>query len=374
MRMRTRLTAAALLAATAFGLAATPGAPAGADLTPVPAAKVASKTFSFSGFGTQQNPQPMNTEQFTAPGRTPIVGQFAGNAAEDILWYTPGAGGDALWTNDGTMQFSSSPTSISATYTPQVGTFAAPDGRDDILWYHATGVSQLWDFNADGSYTPTALPNVNGPGQILVGDFALDGVDDVIRYRPGSGSDSWWDFQNAGIMNRSFNVNGTYTPLVGTFGGDAYDDILFYVPGANPDFLWDFTGGGAKTEWDLSINGTFTPVVGRFSGDGRDDVVWYRPGAGADSIWDFDGVGYTSKPLTINGTYAPVAGTFLQSSSSWTDIVWYGAGGAADTAWRTINGSDFAYSSHGTSIGGVSVAAVGRFHLGYDRETMLIRH
>lgn len=370
MRMRTRLTAAAVLAATAFGLASAPGAPAGADETPLSQNRAASKSFSYSGF---EGDSMYTTESFSAPGTTPIVGQFAGNTADDILWYTPGAGGDALHTNDGTFQFTSSPQSISGTYTPHVGVFAQPDGLEDVLWYSATAASQVWDFNADGTITKTALPTVTGPGQILIGDFALDGVDDVVRYRPGLASDSWWDLQNAGLMTRSFNVNGTYTPLVGVFGTDAYDDILFYAPGTNPDFLWDFKGGGAKTEWDLTINGTFTPVVGRFTGDGRDDVVWYRPGSGADSLWSFDGVGYTSKALSINGTYSPVSCYCAQSASSWEDIVWYGPGNAGDAAWKTTS-SQGAYTTLPTSIHGSSVAAVGAFYVGSAREILVIRH
>ncbi|HEV7719730.1 MAG TPA: hypothetical protein VGO60_00515, partial [Iamia sp.] len=165
--MRTRLTAAALLAATTFGLAAAPGSPAGADETPIPASKAASKTFSFGGFS---GDTPYNTETFTAPGTTPVIGDFAGSPGADILWYTPGAGGDELWTSTGDVQFSHTPTSISGTYTPKVGRFAMADGYDDVLWYSTTAASQLWDYNANGTVTKTSLPSVTGPGQVIVGD------------------------------------------------------------------------------------------------------------------------------------------------------------------------------------------------------------
>ncbi|HEX7133452.1 MAG TPA: hypothetical protein VF228_12815 [Iamia sp.] len=368
MRMRTRLTAAALVAATALGLAAAPGSPAGADETPVPAGKASSKTFSFGGFS---GDSPYNTETFVAPGSTPIIGQFAGSSADDILWYTAGNGGDALWTNTGSVQFSTSAASIGGTYAPKVGTFAPPDGYDDVLWYSTTAASQLWDYNAGGTVTKTALPAVTGPGQIVIGDFALDGIDDVIRYRPGTASDSWWDFQTMQAVARPFNVNGTYMPLVGEFAADGSSDILWYAAGVNPDFLWDFDGGGAKTEWDLSINGTYTPVVGLFSGDSKDDVIWYRPGSGADAVWDFYGLGYETKGLTVNGTYSPVACRCLQQGSVYEDVVWYRAGALSDAAWK-VNGEPFAYATLAADVPGVSIAGHGTFS--GDQELLLVRH
>ena len=368
MKMRTRLTAAALLAATAFGLSAAPGAPAGADETPVPASKAASKTFSFGGF---TGNTPYNTETFTAPGTTPIIGQFGGSDASDILWYTPGAGGDELWTNTGSVQFAHTAASVGGTYTPKVGRFATNDGYQDVLWYSATGASQLWDYNANGTVTKTSLPSVTGPGQVIVGDFGLDGIDDIVRYRPGTASDSWWDFQQEGIVPRAFNVNGTYTPIVGNFASDNYDDILWYAPGTTPDALWDFTGGGAKVEWKLSINGTFTPIVGGFSSDGKDDVIWYKPGTGADSFWNFDGSGYTTKALTVNGTYSPVACQCLAQASMHEDVFWYGPGNAADAAWK-VTGDPLVYSSVAASAPGASIAGHGWFAT--DNELLLIRH
>lgn len=370
MSFRSRLTAATLLAATTFGLiAGAAGAPAGAEEVPVPDSKAASKTFSFAGFSGNS---PYSTETFQAPGTTPIIGQFGGSPAVDILWYTPGNGGDQMWTTLGGVDFTESAVSISGSYTPHVGTFATIDGRDDILWYSANGPSQLWDYNVNGTVTKSSLATVTGPGKILIGDFALDGIDDVIRYQAGAGSDSWWDFQQAQIQPRAFAVNGTFTPLVGNFASDASEDILWYAPGAAKDPLWDFDGGGAKTQWDLSINGTYTPVVGGFTSDGKDDVLWYKAGSSPDSIWDFYGVGYETKQLSVNGTYSPVACDCLQAGSLTEDVVWFGPGGAGDAAWKT-NGDPFTYSTYAPNMFGASVAGQGEF-LASGQELLLIRH
>lgn len=375
MRTRTRLTAAALLAATALGFTA-PSLPAGADdaVVSVGADSRASRVFSLSGFTPAGGA--VNTETFTAPGDTPVIGQFVGGMTTDIVWYTPGAGGDELWSGQGDLGFSHSAVSISGTYSPLVGTFTSPDGKQDILWYStsATGASQLWDFNADGSVTKTTFGSVRGPGRLLLGDFAGDGITDVIRYQAGTASDSWFDFQTTSVAGRALNVNGTYRPLVARFDSDPITDILWYAQGSAPDSLWDFDGGGTRSTWELQINGSYTPAVGRFTSDGEADVIWYAPGPAPDVFWDFDNGGYTRQSLTVNGTYVPVACLCIQGLSPYTDVVWFGAGTRTDNAWRVDGNQPLTWTGFGTSIPGASVAGVGAFADGGTTEMLLIRH
>lgn len=379
MSTRTRLTAVALAAATTLGLglagpagAAEPAYPNPTGAAETTSGRAASKTFSYATFA--NNGASNITETFTAPGTTPIVGQFKGSTASDILWYTPGAGGDALWQGTGDLGHVQTAASISGTYTPLVGTFSSPDGYDDVLFWAQSGASQRWDFNPDGTITKSSLPNVSGPGQLLLGDFAGDSITDVVRYRPGTSSDAWWDFQTMSAVSRPFNVNGTFKPVVGTFAGDTITDILWYAPGAAGDPLWDFNGGGTKVQWDLSINGTYTPIVGNFSNDGALDIVWYAPGQTADHEWDFEAGGYEQKQVSVGGTYTPIACTCIQDAqSAYDDIIWYGPGSKVDNAWRVISNT-FAYTSHQTNLGGTSVAGVGIFGGPNNREGLLIRH
>ncbi|HMJ77772.1 MAG TPA: hypothetical protein VK507_17455, partial [Iamia sp.] len=337
MQRRTRLIAAALAATTTLGLM--PTAPA---IAAVPPAQVL--TFTSAG-------QLSTSEQFGPPGATPIVGDFNTHDGQDIVWYTPGAGGDAFWSANGDGSWSSSPLSVSGSYRPYVGQFTGSDKADDILWYSTTGASQLWDYDLDDEPTliKTTLPAVTGTGTILVGDFTTDGATDVIRYRPGAQAEQWWDLNPVAdgaapsITARTFSVGGTFTPVLGGFatnGQDDGDDVIWYAAGSAADSLWDFGTDGSITKTPLTINGTFRPVVERWLPNAADDVLWYAPGAAADSLWDFRPDGSIQKQaLTINGTYTPYICSCVDTGlNDREDIVWHGVGNAADAVW-TLTGS-----------------------------------
>lgn len=295
------------------------------------------------------------TDTIIPPGRVPIVGDFLGTNdgvghLDDILWYTPGTGGDALWRTKGDRSWASSPISISGIYTPIVGSFGC-DYFEDIFWY-APGAGQdvLWDFNEDGSITKTNY-NVSGTYTPVPGDFTEDGCEDLIWYAPGTAGDAWWDFnQGGGKTDKPIDIKGTFKPVTGSFAGfgspsfDYVDDIIWYAPGTGADSLWNFKGAaGTITKTPLTINGTFTPIPGDFTHDGYNDVIWYAPGSGQDYLWDFDNAAgsKTSSPLTINGSYTPVTGEIFEQGAHQTDILWFGSSGKPDALWDFDFGPGF---------------------------------
>lgn len=254
-----------------------------------------------------------NSESFVPAGEQAIVGDFVGGAEaplDDIFWYTPGPGGDALWRSRGDRSFASSPQSVSGHYTPLIGYFGDDHDRQDILWYAPGGASSLWDFNADGTITKNAV-SITAVGQPLVGDFTGDGGDDVIIYAPGPAPEQWLDFGGDGtVVNRPISVNHRYKPLIGNFAGtgaapaDNATDILWYAPGGAPDFLWDFEPDGSIASRQLAITGDYQPIAGDFTRDGGDDILWYQAGLGPDSFWDFNAdSSITKRSVTINGVY-----------------------------------------------------------------------
>lgn len=359
MRAPARLLSAAL-AAAALTLTATLPTPAGA--APEPAQLV---RFGPGG-------QASITEPFAPGGATPVIGSFDDRSGEDILWYTPGAGGDAFWSGNADGTWEVSPVSVSGTYTPYVGTFAEEDKGHDIVWYSATGTSQLWDFPEDGGpVVQTPLPGVGGPGKVLVGDFTSDGYTDLIRYQPGTAADSWWDFEiptgaaNHVVSSRALSVNGSYTPVVGQFArdnaqGDYGEDVLWYAPGTAADTLWDFNANASITARPVSINGTFKPLVGRWMASAHDQILWYAPGAAADSVWSFN-ADHTvaTKAVSINGTYTPYSCDCVPSGAGdRDDIVFHGQGNATDVVW-SMNGTAFAptaYTYAGSTLTGSKLA------------------
>lgn len=283
---------------------------------------------------------------FTPPGATAITGFFVGDTTyggtEDILWYTPGPGGDALWESRPGGAWRSHPISITGTFKPVVGHFVAGDVEDDIIWYApGSHPDELWDFNEDGSVTKKAL-SITGSFEPIVGHFSQLGTDDILWYSPGPAPDAWWSFgPSSAITSRELRINGRFTPLVGSFGcqdpygPDTFADVLWYAPGTAPDAMWDFGPNHAITKTSPAIDGTYVPVVGAFTDDHCTDVIWYAPGKAQDSLWDYgDSIAHpTSTPLKIDGDYRPVTGNLFSSPYGYTDVLWFGPGSARDVIW-----------------------------------------
>ena len=313
---------AAVLAIAALVVPQTPAAAAG-------------PTFSFHTF---LSGGLSNSESFDPPGNQPVIGDFRGDENDDILWYTPGAGGDALWTSDGSgVGFEETSATVTGTYLPVAGSFTS-DGKQDILWLAATGSSSLWDYNADGTVTRTTLTDVRGTGIPLVGDYTGDDFPDVIAYAAGSAPDLWIDFNEIGAPTiRPFSISGTYRPVSGHFTYNSADDIFWYAPGAGVDTFYDFTTAGSFTPSTQSVTGTYTPLTRSKTEDGVDDIMFYGVGVAADAYWDWNaniaGPTRSNRSLTVKGTYVPYTCQCIgEGVDSGTDVLWFSATGS-DVIW-----------------------------------------
>jgi hypothetical protein len=293
-----------------------------------------------------------------APGQIPVVGDFAGDTTligglDDILWYTPGPGGDVLWRTNGNGAWTEIPISIDGDYVPIVGQFnggTQTDHKDDVFWYAAGGAPDaIWNFRDNGTIVKTPV-EVNGSYVPIKGAFSNDRATDIVWYGPGGGTDSWWDFNaNGTITKKPLTINGSYIPRVGRFcgspNGDASQDILWYAPGTGRDSVWDWNDDGGIQKRSFHVDGTYTPITGSFSNDEFDDILWYSPGRGQDIMWDINSatLAHTQRTLAIDGTYTPITGTLFWDGSDRTDILWFGPGSAFDQIW------DFAQSGSYTS-------------------------
>ncbi|MCU1370082.1 MAG: hypothetical protein JWO77_1276 [Ilumatobacteraceae bacterium] len=294
------------------------------------------------------NPETMAVDEgapFALAGATAIPGRFIGDTVyggtDDILWYTPGPGGDALWESRPGGTWRSHPISIDGRFEPVVGSFT--DGvEQDILWY-APGPhpDELWDFTDNGTITKKGLA-IDGDYQPVVGRFTQVGRQDILWYAPGAAPDAWWSFgPGLSITSRPLQVNGRFTPLVGSFGcrdaygPDSFEDVFWYSPGPGPDAVWDFGAKRTITKTPVTVDGTYTPVPGAFTDDQCTDIIWYAPGRAPDHLWDFEGstAHPESVPLKIDGRYRPVAGNLFPSSYGFTDVLWFGPGTAPDVIW-----------------------------------------
>lgn len=260
------------------------------------------------------------------------------------------SGSDELWDYR--------PASISGTYTRVVGNFAG-DPSDDILWYApGTGVDTLWT-GAEASRGTDAFGKVplriNGTYTPIVGDFAGDGYDDILWYAPGPAPDYLWVSVAGGATpfeSRSMSVSGTYRPVkladrryVARDGVDGKDDIFWYAPGSAPDSVWHFsdTGDGTRTSVNAKLTATVTPVVGDWNGDQLEDLVLYGPGGTSDAKWlaNPDGT-FQRSPLSINGTYQPatvLGDPTAPDATRYDAILWYGGAAGAENYWRSTGTS-----------------------------------
>jgi hypothetical protein len=227
---------------------------------------------------------------------TPIVGDFLGGPAgqlDDIIWYAPGAATDHIWrtgeVDDAIFTSQVLSPGVSGTYTPIVGDFAG-NLRDDILWYApGAAADSLWI--SDGTTFTTRAVTINGTYEPVVLDDAA-GYDDIIWARPGGGSGSLWVFHGTGHVSRSITSPAGSQPLVGRFNDGSCADVFWYVPGASPDAAWYLNCNGIIGAIAVQhVNGTYEPVVADGVVEGANDgILWFRDG-GPSTYWEGDDVG-----------------------------------------------------------------------------------
>lgn len=259
------------------------------------------------------------------------------------------------------------PLSIAGTYQPLVGDFNG-DASDDILWYNPDSLSQpLWIGRA-GRRDPAAfqreLPSVKGDYRPFVGDFAGDEVDDIFWYAPGAKADVIW--VGARGARASFGIQGakqegTGTPYVLHDRTGGKDDILWYTPGRGADELWiqRDTKAGPDERIPVRIDGSYQVLVGDWNGDGQEEPFWYAPGRTPDYRWISQPDGrFASWPNPVNGTYSPVVlSPRLTTDDPFDDIFWSGPGSRGSSQWLNIDGhftprpiNSFAYGTLGRGV------------------------
>ncbi len=219
---------------------------------------------------------------------------------------------------------------VNGTYDPIVGDFSG-DGATDVLYYAAGGTPDylhLGDWS--GLFGLGAFP-VNGTYEPFTLDLDGNGHDDIVWYAPGTAQDFIWYFDADGYSGTPTKASGTYEPFTLDLNGDGFDDIVWYAPGPAKDYIWYGKPGGGHTSVATKASGVYEPFVGDFNGDGFDDTFWYAPGGAKDYIWYGKPSGYTSVPTTVNGTYKPISGDF--DGDGYGDVLFYAPGTAPDYQW-----------------------------------------
>jgi secreted trypsin-like serine protease len=262
----------------------------------------------------------------------PVVGDFDGDGASDVVWYRPGPASDPIWWGGRNGFVRGGDANVLGTFFPVVGDFDA-DGRDDVLWFapgptpdplwrgRVRGFARVGHYDVRSGYTPAA------------GDFNGDGHHDVLWYRPGDAGDVLWRGTAAGFTRGpDVSVGGKFTPIVGDYDRDGIDDVLWYTRSSASYSL--ATGAADGFDWKSSgptLSNSF-PLPGDFDGDGYTDTLWYRPGYAVDLLRRSGPSGFErSIELQWSGTHTALTGDF--NGNGRDDVLWYGRGPASDRVW-----------------------------------------
>jgi hypothetical protein len=224
-----------------------------------------------------------------------LVGDFGGDDASDVLFYRPGPDRDTIWYGQaggrGISSIVQRSLNITGRYQPIVGDFAGDDG-DEILWY-AAGSTQdyLWT-STPGTYTFGAKSrprSVNGDFTWAVLRDERGGKDDVAWIANGDARDYIWHFRDDGSgwpLNVTVSAQGPYELVSGDFDGNGYDDLVLHAPGAKRDELWRSAPQGTVSRTIFQLNRSFDLITIRQSGG--DDLLLRPGGPGViyDLVWE----------------------------------------------------------------------------------------
>ncbi len=246
----------------------------------------------------------------------PLVGDFAGDQADDIFWYAPGSAADVLWVphagSRGSDSFSHVPLRVSGTYRPIVGDFVGDD-YDDILWYRpGTGADFLWESVPSGdAFVDAGQVPVSGDYRPEVLRDYRDGAhkDAVVWQRTTDGPDALWRFDadgEGGWTSEGLEIGARLTLLPGDFDGDGLDDLVLYGPGSLPDGVWLIHPDQGFTRSPLAINGRYQAVT--VIGAARDGVFLFGDGSAPDWYLRSDGAALASELLEPFGTVGEAHG------------------------------------------------------------------
>ncbi len=242
------------------------------------------------------------------PSSAPVVGDFSGDGADDVLAYRPGTATDilAITSADGRRHSRYQTVTVNGTYTSAAGDIDV-NGVDDIVWYApASGVTTSWMFQPGAWYRSVTIGTGPKGAQIRMGDFDGNGTADILFYKQYE--TQIWLSKRAGGWDRLWVPvsDAAYRPIVGDFTGDGVSDIAWYRPGGRATTMWVWRRGlrsYAVQPFD-AISGTYSPVVADLDGDRRDDI-WF-PTAGGTNRWLSRGTGWAKSPTGYVLTAADV--------------------------------------------------------------------
>jgi len=290
--------------------------------------------YLYSYLGQIRNAVTATYPQLSAPGIA-LVGNFLGDASDDLFLRQPGVLADLLLTGSAGRFIPRKGFTINGNYRPLVGDYDG-NGFEDVLWYApGRATDAVWYSRGDGTFFTAATAAVDGSYRPVSGDFDRDGDDDVLWYAPGAGREYLWLANGATFRAlTTTTVNGSYRTAVGDFDGDGDDDILWHGPRSVSDFVWSSSAGRFRSRATIQVSGSYVPAAGDYDGDGDDDILFYAPGSAADHLWFSQGLAFRpQRAPAVSGAYRQVEAVDLNRDGR-DELLWYASPGGDFVWWH----------------------------------------
>ncbi len=195
---------------------------------------------------------------------------------DSIIWYRPGVSSDLVWRFglDGTV----TTTAVGIVGSPQLIPLNIDDDPFEDFVAYSPGAGPDASFRNDGTSLVKTARTVNGSYRpYVVGGGSRDGI---LWHGPGPAVDAYWrNDAFGGLMSQPTDPVGGTGPIVGT-SDDAGSGYIYDANGPDKGFL----DGNVNTSLNPDIGPGAQPVTGFFDNDIGLDAFFYRPGPASDTV------------------------------------------------------------------------------------------
>ena len=187
----------------------------------------------------------------------------------------------------------------------------------------------------NGQWVLSTSPGTHpiGYNVVGVGDFTVNGTDDILWYDPTTGDVDEWQLSNgkwaASVDLGSHPGSGWTVAGVGDFTGNGIDDVL-WTNSSNGQVQTDIWELGSNGQWTASVSPGSHPAgyqvagIGDFTGNGTDGILWQNSATGDIDEWQIAGGKWSaSVDLGAHPGNTPVSGVGNFTGSATSDILFH---------------------------------------------------
>ncbi len=214
------------------------------------------------------------------------------------------------------------------------------DGQTDLLLRNSSNVTQAWLMNGTTRAALVTLTPTPTADEVIAGvdDFDHDGFEDLVVYRPSSGTVELWrlggpsgtDRQGAAVplLGASPLPSNWKLSATGDFNRDGWPDLLWRNTTTQKLVVWALVGatkiGNVIPSPDQAVDANWEVEAALdFNRDGNRDLLWYNSTSGRIVTWNLDHL-------------------MVRSDGNFTNPM-----AAGDNNWQVVAGGDYGVGPDG---------------------------